>query len=218
MIQSLEKEALASYVTKQLGFFFPDGLPCEGIMEHMSEVLERVEICFSGIHEKYFRKDSRTFFNHLNSNHYGMFLYFLSNTLFRRGADISLCEKIFYLNKVLHGGDLFYSIELPDIFMLNHAVGTVLGKAVYSNYFLVHQNCTIGGNPKLEYPLLGEHVAVYRGAAVIGKCRVGDNCAIAADSLLLDQDLPSNTIYIGSPRDHIMRENRAHARIWGPGN
>jgi serine O-acetyltransferase len=149
-----------------------------------------------------------------------MFLYFLANTLYKEQADTHLCEKLFYLNKLLDGIDVYYEVELPDIFLFSHPLGTVLGRANYSNYFLVHQECTIGGareanaGEKDIYPILGEYCAIYKGAAVLGNCHVGSNCKISAHSLLIDQDLEANQIYIGTRLNHVVKENRAPDNIW----
>jgi serine O-acetyltransferase len=144
-----------------------------------------------------------------------MFLYFLSNTLYKNGVDLSLCEKIFYLNKVLHGIDVFYELELPDIFLFVHPVGTVLGRAQYSDYLLVYQKCTIGSSHDVgDYPILGKYLAIYEGSSILGNCLIGDNCKFAAHSLIIDQDLDSNKIYIGTPSNYITQENKYHDRIW----
>ena len=118
MILSIDQILLVQYVRRQLDQFFPDNLPTDEIEAYIDDVLDRIVYCFSAINDKYYTKDSQTYFNHLNSDHYAMFLYFLSNTLYRNGADVRLCEKIFYLNKMLHGIDVFYSVELPEIFCL----------------------------------------------------------------------------------------------------
>jgi serine O-acetyltransferase len=220
MILSLEKGALVEYVRNQLDHFFPDGRSSAEIEAHIDQVLNRVEYCFRAISGRYFRADAHeTRFNHLNTDQYAMFLYLLSNTLFRDGTDPRLCEKVFYLNKLLNGVDVFYEVELPSIFCFCHPIGTVLGRAQYSDYFLVYQGCTIGaarelGSERNEYPILGKYVALYQGASVLGRCMIGDNCKIAANSLVLDQDVSDNQIYIGAPTQHILKENRAHDHIW----
>ncbi len=183
-------------------------------------MIERVEFCFSAIQSKYFRLNDQIYFNHLNSDHYSMFLYFLANTLHKNGEDIKICEKIFYLNKVLHGIDVFYDIELPDIFLFCHPLGTVLGRAKYSNYFLVYQGCTIGASRELgfnrdnEYPILGEHLGMYMGASILGKCRIGKNCKISSNSLIMDNDLPDNSIYVGTTNYHTIKTNKHIDAIW----
>ena len=213
MILSIDQILLVQYVRRQLDQFFPDNLPTDEIEAYIDDVLDRIVYCFSAINDKYYTKDSQTYFNHLNSDHYAMFLYFLSNTLYRNGADVRLCEKIFYLNKMLHGIDVFYSVELPEIFLFVHPLGTVLGRAKYSDYFLVYQNCTIGGNHDI-YPVLGKHVSVYNKASIIGNCKIGDNCKIATNSLILDYDLIDDKIYIGTPNNCIIKKNRNPVHEW----
>ena len=38
---------------------------------------------------------------------------------------------------ILHGIDVFFTVDLPDIFLFCHPLCTVLGRAQYSDYFLV---------------------------------------------------------------------------------
>ena len=221
MILTLDRLTLERYVATQLDHFFPDGAPVAEIGRYMNRTLERVEYCFTAIPQRYFRHGEQTYFNHLNSDQYAMFLYFLANTLYREGADRQLCDKVFCLNKALHAVDVYYEVELPNIFLFAHAVGTVIGRAQFSDYLLVQQDSTIGGareekaGQKNVYPTLGKYVSVYKGAAVLGKCTVGDNCKISAHSLLIDQDLDANQIYICTRASHVIKPNRTPDNVWG---
>ena len=220
MLLSLGQQDLATYVIRQLDHFFPDGRAASEIADGLEAVLDRVERCFRAIDNKYFRVDAQARFNHLHSDQYAMFLYLLANTLYRRGVDQRLCDKVYCLNKALHGIDVYYEVELPDIFLFGHAVGTVLGRARYANHFLIQQNCTVGASrearpgEQAEFPVIGEYVAIYAGASVLGKCQIGDNCKIAAHSAVLDQDLAANTIYIGTRASHVLKVNQSHDNIW----
>ncbi|MBE3119318.1 MAG: serine acetyltransferase [Candidatus Atribacteria bacterium] len=183
-------------------------------------MLDRVNACFSAVYNRYFQVEGQTRINHLHSDQYAMFLFFLANTHYKEQVDTHLCEKVFYLNKLLNGIDAFYEVEWPDIFLFSHPLGTVLGRANYSNFFLVYQECTIGAARAAEsdrkniYPVLGEYCAVYKGAAILGNCHVGNNYKISAHSLLIDQDLEANQIYIGTRLNHVVKENRAPNNIW----
>src|SRR5205823_3428658 len=115
---SLGPDDLAAYVTSQVGAFFPDGRVDAGqLARPLTRALERAEHCFSNLRRKYFAQDDRTVFNHLNTDQYAMFLYLLSNTLFRMEESPSLTAKVYALNKALHSIDAFYEVELPDIFL-----------------------------------------------------------------------------------------------------
>lgn len=221
MILSIKIEILVRYVEKQLSHFFPDSLSTRSaILKSINYTMERVELCFSAVQSRYFGLNGQTYFNHLNSDHYSMFLYFLANTIYKNGEDIRICEKIFYLNKSLHGIDVFYKVELPDIFLFCHPLGTVLGRAQYSNYFLVYQGCTVGASRELglgrdnEYPILGEYLAMYMCSSILGKSRIGKNCKISGNSSIMDNDLPDNSIYIGTSICHTIKTSNSIDSVW----
>lgn len=220
---TIGRHELVRYVTAQLNNCFPDSVPVKEaqIGRHMDLTLDRVGACFAAVNNRYFQVNGRSNFNHLHNDQYSMFLYFLSNTLFKEGEDARVCEKLFYLNKMLNGIDAFYEITLPNIFLFCHPLGTVLGRARYADYFLVNQECTIGAareakaGEKSIFPVLEKYCAVYKGAAVLGACHVGANCKISAHSLLIDQDLEANKIYIGTRLNNVIKENKGPDHIWG---
>ncbi len=195
-----ERDSLSLYVAGQLNALFPDGNPVPPgfLRDVLPRALERVEHCFSRIADRYFFDGERVLFNHLHGDQYGMFLYFLSNTLYRMGEDTSVCAKLFALNKALHGVDAFYEVELPDVFRWVHPLGTVLGRGNYSDFFLVYQRCGIGSN-KDVYPKLGKFCSMHPGSSILGSCDVGERCELGAEALLLDSSLPEGTLYVGAP-------------------
>ena len=212
---TLDHKQLVNYVNQQANNFFPDEKPItkETLSDVLEETLGRVDFCFSKINNKYFFNGQDTVFNHLNGDQYCMFLYYLSNTMYRKGMDSKDCDKIFLLNKMLHGLDAFYEVSLPDIFMVVHPLGTVLGRGKYSDYFLVYQRCGIGSNQNI-YPSLGEFVTLHPGSAVLGNSNIGKTCSIATESLVLDMNLPDNTLYIGNPKQHYFKEHREISSFW----
>lgn len=212
---SLPYKELVEYVTRQVNTFFPDGkdVKMSDFSGLMDAILRRTEFCFSHVNNRYFFNQGEVNFNHLHGDQYAMFLYFAANTLFRQGGDPVVCSKLFHLNRFLHGIDVFYEVELPDIFLFVHPLGTVLGRGEYSNYFMVYQRCGIGSN-KDVYPAMKEHVTLRPGSSILGNCTVQRNCALAAGSLLLDRDLDENTLYIGDPRSFTTMEKRGYEAIW----
>jgi len=197
---SLTGEQLAAYTAGQLNFFFPDyqSVCADSLMVSMPRVLERLEYCFSHIEKKYYCEQGHVTFRHLNSDHYASYLYFLSNQLLQDGADTSLCEKVFYLNKALHGLDLFYSIRMPDIFLLVHPIGTVIGNASFDDYLVIYQNCTIGSGHEGIYPSFSRGTILYSGVSVIGDCQIGENCVFGAGAQLVAQPVPEDSVVVGT--------------------
>ncbi|EAK1359507.1 hypothetical protein B7K05_04345 [Campylobacter coli] len=148
---TIENELL-KYICKQLDFFYIDNDEKLELSDILS-ALEKVNFCFSRISAKYYEKNFCLKDVHHTSK-YTMFLYYLSNIVFKKNK-LTLASQIYALNKMLHGIDMYYEIELPSVFMLEHPVGTVLGRAKYPDYFCVYQNCTVGGvrkNNKIYYP------------------------------------------------------------------
>ena len=197
---SLPAEQLAAYTASQLNNLFPDNqsVCVESLMRSMPQVLERLEYCFSHIEKKYYCEQGQVIFSHLNSDHYASYLYFLSNQLAKDGAATSLCEKVFYLNKALHGLDLFYSIKMPDIFLLVHPIGTVIGNASFDDYLVIYQNCTIGSGHEGIYPSFGRGAILYSGVSVIGDCQIGDNCVFGAGAQLVMQSVANDSVIVGT--------------------
>lgn len=212
---SLNRDDLAEFVRRQTENFFPDGRggARDALAQHLDAALERVEHCFSKINVRYFSDGGDVFFNHLHGDHYAMFLYFLSNTVFRAGGDPAVCAKLFQLNRALHGIDVFYEVALPDIFLFVHPLGTVLGRARYADYFLVYQQCNVGSNKNI-YPTLGEYVSLHPGASVLGNCTVGENCTIGAGALLMDRSLEKDIVYVGAPNHYRIKISTEKNPVW----
>ena len=98
---------------------------------------------------------------------------------------------------MLHSADLYYEVELPQVFRLDHPVGSVMGRAKYGNNFFFCQGCTVGNN-KGVYPVIGENVSMLSGSKILGKCDIGDNVTLSANSYVKDTDVPANTVVFGS--------------------
>lgn len=201
---SLPSERLAAYVAKQIETFFPDNaMAGSTFISYIAPALERLEYCFSRINNKYFFDGSETVFNHLHSDQYAIFLYYLSNTIWRRNADELLASKVYYLNKALHALDAFYEVILPEVFLLVHPVGTVLGRGTYGNHFVAYQRCTVGANLSGEYPTIKEGTVLYGDSVIIGRSHLGKNSWVSAGSLLMDIKVPSDQVIFGRhPKVH----------------
>ena len=213
---SLPTEDLGRYAQTQVQNFFPDGSSVAVIADYVPGALERLKHSIDCVRAKYFRHNGVSTFNHLNNDQYAMFLYLLAHEIARHEGGGGVCDKLFGLNKALHGLDCYYGIDLPEVFLFCHPVGTVLGRATYSDFFLVYQNCTVGSNHDTDYPVIGRCVAMYKGASVLGASRIGNHCKIAADATVLDEDVPDNSIYIGRRGSSLLKPCDRPDIVWDP--
>lgn len=171
----------------------------ECLRDMIGLTLPRCEHCFLHTRIKRYAEDGVARFNPYHSGQYTVFLYFLANTLFKQAAQEmrSLADRLYFLNKALNGVELYYEVALPSIFMLDHPVGTVIGRAEFQDYFSFSQNCTVGNNWD-KYPRVGRRVALLAGSKLIGDCQVGDNVILAANTCVIDTDIPDCSIVFGS--------------------
>jgi serine O-acetyltransferase len=191
---SLSKEDLASYISSQVNNLFPDKNTVRPSMlsQALDKSLNRLEHCFSQVSYKHYSHEGQTFLNHLYTDQYLVFLWFLANTVWKESGNDQLASKLYYLNKSLHGFDCMYNTGLPDIFLVFHGVGTMLGKAEYADYFVVLQGCTVGSQ-KGEYPRFGKGVGMAANSSVIGNCKMGDRTTISTRTTLFSKDLDADT-------------------------
>ena len=212
---SLTINQLMTLLFKQIQTNFPDedSFELADYRTSVDSAMRRLEHCFSAVNDKYFFNGKAVVFDHLHGDQYAAWLYFVSNQLYLDGAPVTWSKKIFLLNKLLHGCDIYYEVQLPSIFRLVHPVATVLGRGVYKDYFMAYQRCGIGSNHGV-YPQLGEHLTMRPGSSILGDCRIGDNVALAAESFLVDRSIEANTVYFGSPRNNWCRDKPSTERIW----
>ncbi|HVK95328.1 MAG TPA: hypothetical protein VM571_11460 [Noviherbaspirillum sp.] len=185
------RQSLIDYTCTQVATFFPDGkndTVRAQVTRHMDEALVRVTTCIDAV-----RMWQPGKFNYLNSSQYCIYLYYLANTIWRNEHDASVPTRLFCLNKALNGIDLFYEIEMPEVFFVGHSVGIVLAKATYGNHLVLYQNSTVGKNHGVA-PVIGDGVVMYPNTAIIGRCHIGNGTILAQGTSVINRDTPGNCI------------------------
>ena len=85
---------------------------------------------------------------------------------------------------------------------IDHGSGVIIGEtAELGDNITLYQGVTLGGTGKEQgkrHPTLGNNVLVGAGAKVLGSFKIGDNCRIAAGSVVL-QEVPANCTVVGIP-------------------
>lgn len=150
-------------------------------------------------------------FTPYHSVKYMIFLYTLSNELYRVYGRNLLSDKVYYLNKIMNGVDMFYEIEMPKCWCAEHPVGSVMGRAKYGEGFFFYQCCTVGGTKdeegNISYPELEENVHMFANSSILGKCHIGKNVNIGAGTIVKNEDVLDNcTVFGQSPNLIIKRK------------
>lgn len=211
MIISPSSEVLNKLIRHQIhSLFLLDEIESEAISNSLTEALAKTEQCFSQSSNKYYSRNGQVFFSIYHSGQYCIFLYFLSRQIYLDClGDSTLADKVYYLNKSLNGLDLFYEIEMPEVFHLDHPVGSVMGRASYGNNFTFAQLCTVGNNHGV-FPTIGEKVTMLSGSKILGNCIIGDNVIVSANTYIKDTNIPANSLVFGSsPNLTIKKRNNS---------
>ena len=185
------RESLLAYLTSQCAHVVPDGREAAfraSADAHLDEALKRMHVCINGCAP--WRLDE---LNVLQSSQHTIFLYYLANTIWRRSGDTAAATRLFLMNKAFNAIDLFYEIEMPEVFYIGHSVGIVLAKATYGNYLVLYQNSTVGRH-KDQIPVLGDRVVLYPNTAVIGRALVGDDAVVSQGVSIVNRSVPAGQI------------------------
>ena len=214
MIYEIPKPEVRLLLIKQLRNFFPlTSQEIRQIDRSIDDVLHRCEKNFLRNPNRYFHSAENSemaYFNPFHSGQWTIFLYYFSHYIYKNKGILgggNLKDKLFYLNKIMNGIDIFYDVELPDFFTLNHQVGTVLGKGVYSDGFSFIQNCTVGENFG-RWPTIGKDCCMCAGSSIIGSAVIGDNVQIGAGATIKNEIIPSNVVVFGESPNLIIKKKK----------
>ncbi|MEA4934996.1 MAG: hypothetical protein VB071_15650 [Lawsonibacter sp.] len=209
MVMSLSACDLKEYVSSQLAHFYPDHYPMNGndIDHAFSLALDRMEYCFSRVKIRGYNTDStnrEAYFSPLHSDQYSSFLYWLSNSLWNISNNKPICDKLILLNRALNGLWFTYKIELPDIFVFDHPVGSVLGHAKYNNYLVIKQNVTISDRRDPQSSI-GIGLYCSAGSAIMEDGIIGNRVSLGVNALIYREAIPDDCI--------VYRDRETGARV-----
>jgi len=122
------------------------------------------------------------------------------------------------LVRLLTGIEIHPGAEIGRRFFIDHGMGVVIGEtAIVGNDVTLYQGVTLGGTGKehgKRHPTIGDNVTIGTGARVLGNIRVGENCRIGANSVVL-RSVPDNSTVVGVP-GHIVLRNGKRVVITDP--
>ena len=87
--------------------------------------------------------------------------------------------------------------------------GTCTGIAAHSigKNCWINQNVNIGYSNEMDYPTIGDNVAIKTGAKVFGNIHIGNNSIIGANAVVL-KNVPENCTVVGIPAYIVKRDGK----------
>lgn len=149
----------------------------------------------------------KTYFNPFHSCQYTIFLYYYARIIAMQTEGRLLADKLYYLNKMMNGVDLYHQIELPAVWGCEHPMGSIMGRATFGEYFFFYQGCTVGGDHN-TYPVIGHHVRLFANSTVLGESHIGNNVWIGAGALVKNTDIPDNSLVFGQSPNLIIKQRK----------
>lgn len=90
-------------------------------------------------------------------------------------------------------------------FLIKHGRASSVGAKKIGNNFKIMQHVTIGYINETDKPTIGDDVTVFAGAKVLGNVRLGNNCIVGANAVVV-KNVPDNCTVVGVPA-YIIRRN-----------
>jgi len=129
-----------------------------------------------------------------------IYLYLLARVIHERKLpdEYRLKDRLYCLNKALHGCSIYFKVAMPKVFFLNYATQVVLGDCTYGENLVVYQGVTVGGY-RDKIPTVGSNVVLMPNSTISGTTRLGNNVVVSTGVTCINQVVPDNTIVFGSP-------------------
>jgi len=185
------------------------------VSKHMPRILERFENNIENNSNKYYSRineqgEKEAYFDPLHTCQWLLFLYLAANTIYndedeKKEAARIVCDKIYGQSKNVSGCDLYYEVNMPEVFSFDHPTGSFIGRAQIGENFNFTQGCTVD-NYNDVYPVIGKNVTMRNGSTILGNSHIGDNCIISAGAMIKNQDVPANSIVFGKSPELIIKD------------
>ena len=139
---------------------------------------------------------------------YSIFLIILSKDVSIKYKYSRLADRIYLLNRYLHGCDIYHKVNMPKEFFLNYAGGIVLANTEYGNKLVVYHGVTIGGIHG-KIPVIGDCVLIMPNCIISGDSKIGSNVTVSAGVKIINKNVPSNSLVFQheNGRDLICKKN-----------
>ena len=133
-----------------------------------------------------------------------------ANWCYRHGL-LFLARAISQHSRNKTGIEIHPGATLGRRLVIDHGMGIVIGEtAEVGDDCLIYHGVTLGGTGKdvgKRHPTIGNNVLVGAGSKVLGPINVGDNCRIAANSVVL-KPLPDNCTAVGIPARIVKKDGQ----------
>lgn len=118
---------------------------------------------------------------------------------------------ISYLSRWATNVEIHPGAKFGKRVFIDHGGAVVIGEtSEIGNDVVIYQGVTLGGTSTKRvkrHPTLGNNIVVGCGAKILGNIKIGDNCQIGANSVVI-KDVPPSSTVVGIPARIVLYEGR----------
>ena len=128
--------------------------------------------------------------------------YRIAHTLHVKGFKV-IARAVMGLSQIITNMDIHPACTIGRRVFFDHAFGVVIGEtAVVGDDVLIDQGVTLGG-VSLErgvkrHPTIGNKTVIGSGAKILGDIKIGENCRIGSNSVVV-KSIPDDSTAVGIP-------------------
>ena len=128
--------------------------------------------------------------------------YRIAHTLHVKGFKV-IARALMGLSQIITNMDIHPACTIGRRVFFDHAFGVVIGEtAVVGDDVLIYQGVTLGG-VSLErgvkrHPTIGNKTVIGSGAKILGDIKIGENCRIGSNSVVV-KSIPDDSTAVGIP-------------------
>ena len=128
--------------------------------------------------------------------------YRIAHTLHVKGFKV-IARAVMGLSQIITNMDIHPACTIGRRVFFDHAFGVVIGEtAVVGDDVLIYQGVTLGG-VSLErgvkrHPTIGNKTVIGSGAKILGDIKIGENCRIGSNSVVV-KSIPDDSTAVGIP-------------------
>jgi len=120
-----------------------------------------------------------------------------------------LARLISHFSRWLTGIEIHPGAKIGRRFFIDHGMGVVIGETTeIGDDVTIYHQVTLGGTSTKKgkrHPTIGNNVVIGAGAKILGPVKIGDNCKIGANSVVI-RDVPPNSTVVGIPGKVVKRD------------
>ncbi|MFD1776476.1 serine O-acetyltransferase [Paenibacillus rhizophilus] len=137
----------------------------------------------------------------------------IAHRLYRREW-FTVARMVSQFSRFMTGIEIHPGARIGRRLFIDHGMGVVIGETCeIGDDVIIYQGVTLGGTGKEKgkrHPTVGNNVVIGSGAKVLGSFRIGDNCNVGSNSVVL-REVPDNSTVVGNP-GRIVKRNGERVR------